>query len=352
MHNQNHIIRLLLLVCLLVATTSSAQKQADSLALQLIEQGEWFKLHRLETKQRRNMSRSVRRNVRKQLDIAFQRRRRWHKQRHDIAIPFRLDSIGQPDNRQTAIIIPAQVNGTNVDFLFDTGASVNVVSRDIARRLQLTMTHDMRETQGNSTFLAERAVAKQLTIGNLLLTDVPFIVTENITGVDSIDALLQHTKAIIGLPLVQEMQVCELDFRQKVMRSAESLTSYEPNICYSSSSPLLTLEAWHTGDDIKILPDTGAGTTTLDNRWLTNHAATMVTDGDADSVIYAGYGAIVAGKEYRLPDFQITIGTTHVTLPYVTAFIGNYDQRLGMDFFSRIERMTIDLRRMVLRVLK
>lgn len=332
-----------------------AQK-ADTVACGLADKGWWFELLRYTGEHKRELSADVKSSVNERLDDVFRRNLKWKNMKHRVVIPFRLDSVGYAADRSVAIMLPAAVNGKAADFMLDTGAGINVVSPAMAARLHLRISSDKAMIEGNGVTSGSRAIADTLRIGNLTLRNVEFYVAEMLSGDDSIDAYLHHLEAIIGLPLIERLQACEIDF---TTHEIISLTKDDtrrngrgeaPNLCFQPGSDILTMEAWHTGEPLHVIPDTGASHSTLGNHYLHHHASTMVVDG-IDSVRYAGYGGVVVGTEYRLPDFEITVGHRYISLPQITVFDGTYDQRLGMDYFSRLDRMIIDLRRMQIRVM-
>ena len=74
------------------------------------------------------------------------------------------------------------------------------------------------------------------------------------------------------------------------------------NLCFQPGSDILTMEAAHWRTAARDSRH-GSQPQHTGNHYLHHHAATMVVDG-IDSVRYAGYGGVVVGTEYRLPDFK------------------------------------------------
>lgn len=333
------------------ATLVVTAQTTDSIARDLLNRGEWFELRRYCDTHKHGMSHDMKKETGERLCNVFGVKRKWSKTKHGIVIPFRLDSVGTGADRSVAIMMPASVNGHRADFMLDTGASINVVSPSVAEQLGLKITEENINVEGNHTTTGKRAMADTLRIGNMTLRNVTFYIMDMSSGVDSIDRHMHHLDAIMGLPLIEQLQTCEIDFTRHTIRTVAGSDDNEPNICYLPGEKTLTMEAWHTGEPLHVIPDTGASHSTLDCTYLSGHGSRMVADG-VDSVRYAGFGGIISGHEYRLTDFEITVGHTYYTLPRITVFDGQYGQRLGMDYFSRMERVFIDLRKMQVRVIR
>lgn len=273
-------------------------------------------------------------------------------------IPFHIDSVGRNSDRSVAIMIKAEVNGKAVMFMLDTGAGTNIVSPKTAQSLGLTITGDGAVVEGNGKISAQRALAKKIKIGNLQLRNVPFVVADNTTGVDSIDRYLHHLDAIIGLPLIRQLKTCEIDFRNKLIRrikisknDANQDRDETTDISFGDRNDILTMRILNTGDSLNMILDTGASHSALSKEYIALHKGNINYD-SIDSVAYAGFGGIITGHEYRLKNFDIMIGKTFITLPTMTVFDGDYDQRIGMDFFSKLSRMIIDLKKMKVMIFK
>ena len=265
-------------------------------------------------------------------------------------ISFTLDSIGKPNDTSFTILITAKVNGHKLRFMLDTGSSSNVVSPRIATLLELKTSEDEIVIEGNKEIIAHRAMAKKMEVGDFFLHKVPFIIAENATGIDSIDQCLRHTEAILGMSFIRHLKICDIDFIHKQIKSLKA-NEIETNI-YNSSTNIrfddggtINLRISHVGDTISTILDTGASHSSLGKGYIKANTDKLASY-HKDSVYFAGYGGIIAGQEYKIKDFGIMIGSTMITMPMITAFDADYDQRLGMDFFTLLRRMIIDLKNM------
>lgn len=97
----------------------------------------------------------------------------------------------QPDGH---FWVDAQVNGTPVRFLVDSGASVTTISREIADAagIETGMRIEVVET-ANGTVQMHKARAEGLAVGPIRLSDFPVLVTEqdglNVLGMNFLSSL-------------------------------------------------------------------------------------------------------------------------------------------------------------------
>ena len=281
-----------------------------------------------------------------QLFRAYASRRMWRLNRHDAMVPFRLDSVGQRESRSVAVLIPAEVNGRKADFMLDTGATLNVVSRGVADSLNLEPLGVSVSFDGMGKNSGSLALAKRISMGNLVIENVPFCVIANPPSSAA------HLHAILGQPLLEALGVVQLDFQRKQLISSAddrqdnvSKASYEANLSCGFADNGLRVEAWHHGRAFGVIPDTGATHSALSTADAPAQRDYIVSNYPSREVVFVGWGGQRTGREYLYPQYDVKIGATVVSLPMMYVFDGaDYDSRLGMDFFSRCERVTFYMR--------
>lgn len=288
-----------------------------------------------------------------QLFRAYASRRLWRLNRHDALVSFRLDSVGQGESRSVAVCIPAEVNGRKTDFMFDTGATLNVVSRAVADSLKLEPLGVPVSFDGMGKNSGSLALAKRVLLGNLVIENVPFCVMAEPPSA-------AHLHAILGQPLLESLGIVQMDFRRNMLISSAddrqrdiSEASYDVNLSCGFADNGLQVEAWHHGRAFGVIPDTGATHSALSTTDAPAQRDFIVTNYPSREVVFVGWGGQCTGREYLYPQYDVKIGPTVVSLPMMYVFDGaDYDSRLGMDFFSRCERVTFCMRYpMALRVI-
>ena len=270
-------------------------------------------------------------------------KQRW-KGGKKAVIPFRLDSVGATGERSVAVMLLAEVNGHSSDFMLDTGATMNVVSRSVAERLGLKQTNVPIFLDGMGKNCGWLAVAESVRIGNMKGENVAFCVIEDehkeVSAPD-----VAHQKAIIGLPLLQEIGCVELDFKNRKMHACEDIQMDEPNLSCGFAENGLQLEVRHHGNRLQMIPDMGATHSAVSTSQLSGQQHYVSDYLPSREVQFIGWGGTIAGHEYLYPQFDIAVGRTVVTIPQMSVFDHpDYDSRLGMDFFSRCERVVFHLR--------
>ena len=265
----------------------------------------------------------------------------------DIEIHFDIDSVGPKGSRGVALRIPGELNGTSLTFTLDTGASVNVISTHFAKALGLMAEEDSVSVKGVADGMGHRAIADELSIGNITFAHVPFLIIDAETGDAAIDQHLRHLRAVLGRPLLEALGKLTFDFERhnitcperlkKQKRTKKSNLRIEDNV--------LMLQAQSDDDTLSLIPDFGATHSNLGAEYFERHPEIAET-GDSAVVYYAGVGGLVRQTEYRLHDFPLLIDGRKCPMHQITTNpSGTYESRLGMDFFSRQRRVVLDLRR-------
>ena len=262
----------------------------------------------------------------------------------EAVVPFRIDSVGPQNARSVAVRIPAIVNGVAVDMMLDTGATLNILSQGMAEQLGMDMIDAEVFLDGMGENRGRMAVAKLLRMGNLEMRNVLFCVMDNDHEVGS-HAETAHLNAILGLPLLELLGCVQLDFRSKTLRSATDMPLDEANMSCGFAENGLQVEVRHHENRLSLIPDMGATHSAVGIRSFAIQPDYITRNYPNREVVFVGWGGSVSGKEYLYPQFDVVVGSTVVSLPQLSILEGtDYDSRLGMDFFTRCERVTFRLR--------
>ena len=284
----------------------------------------------------------------RQLFSVYKRLRLNRPNREVATIPFRLDSVGEDGGRSVAVCIPSRVNGQNVDFTFDTGATLNVVSRQMAATLHLKPLGTSVSFDGMGENRGQMALAESVEMGDFMLRNVPFCIMDA-PGADNQavvgnDATV-HLAAIVGQPVMEAMGCLQMDFRTNTITVTPDLAVQEANLSMGFSENGLLVQVLHQGHWLSLIPDMGATHSALSLQQLEaqrNYVASYLPE---RAVHFEGWGGATSGSERLFPQFDLAVGRSVVALPQMSVLDGiSYDSRLGMDFFSRCERVTFRLR--------
>jgi hypothetical protein len=286
----------------------------------------------------------------------------------DIDIYFWLDSVGPPRSRSVAMRVGGELGRRRTEFTIDTGASINVLSPQTAERLGLTdgngnrngnsrpgEPRDSIHVEGMGSTTGRRIVADSLRIGNALFLHVPFIILDPTTGDERTDRYLAHLHAILGRPLLEVLGTTTFDFeRQRITAprrpKRKQKRTRRSNLSIDDNCLVLTLPQHN--DTLRLMTDFGATHSTLGPDYFMRHKEEITACyPHPDTVYFGGIGGITAVAEYKMSGFLLRIGRTTLSIPSVSVSPSPvYEPRLGLDFFSRLHRVTFDLRRWRLKV--
>lgn len=274
-------------------------------------------------------------------------------------IPFRIDSIGPQRKRSTTITIPGEINGKQQDMVFDTGAGANIVSEKTAAKLGLRMLDINTKAKGFGIQQGRKAIADKLCMGDIIMRNVPFIVMDISSGVDSIDVYMRHLEAVIGVEFMNAAKEVQIDFANK-----EIFVPYTPSVIAKSEKQNLAgngngifeVEVSLNGDTVPVGLDTGAGNSNIGFKYFANHKEYIRSNCEPDTLRGAGAGGVQICKAFKLKNFPVSIGGIMYKFPEI--FVSTEDEgissarygNLGMDFFTKFKKMTINTKDMFVRI--
>lgn len=266
-------------------------------------------------------------------------------------LPFRIDSVGPRNKRGVCIMIPAKAGQTSLDVMFDTGAGVNVMTEEYARKLGLEIIKTNSKINGMSTISGVNlAIMPQLQIGDLVMKNVPFYIHNTKTDIDSIDRYLSPMSCVIGIPFIDKVGEMQIDFRShNILIPSTTTTCKERNLCFKGDDGIMLLRAYHNGEPIIGFFDTGNDNYgTLTYAYFMKHQKAIMAQGKADVERLAGYGGIRQENIYHLYNYPFTLSGKQVTLPRIDVY-ANDDKAegvFGMLAFTPFNKLTINLRDM------
>lgn len=228
--------------------------------------------------------------------------------------------------------IGGSINGITGNFVFDTGAGVNVISGRDAKKYglrRLNCTIDMLGVGGLQKGVY--AIADTLRLGGMAWQNVPFLVVDIATGdavADSIGAMLEP---VIGLPVMSSMGEVQMDFKRSEF-VVPDMPSDNPlgfcNMMRTDSEGLCVRIAGEDGEPLFMHFDTGGYYTTMFGTWYDKHSAEVEAAGTPDSIRRAGVGGVSVTFGYRVPRMKFMLGNEWVELDSVQVSTG-IDKRTG-----------------------
>ncbi len=252
------------------------------------------------------------------------------------------------DSAQHLITVSGKINGHKDNFIFDTGASYNVITPELANRYGLKIIGGGMSVNGTRRIEGKMAVADDIKIGTLHIRNAIFTVLDINAGNERARRAAQKIQLIIGQPTLQLFgrYTIDCDNQKIILQGHSQHTQTTPNI-YLDKIPYIAV----TRETLRmpIALDTGAPASSLDNAYYKAFSADVAREGKWDIAASAGFGGITYDSVFRMPAINLTIGNTPFTLHGVAvSALSTGNQltqgygRLGIDFLQMWHRVTVD----------
>lgn len=274
-------------------------------------------------------------------------------------IPFKLIQVGRTEKPGLAIELErCQVNGHDIKPTFDTGAGVNIVNDSIARLCGLIYQESDVNVMGVGRKSARLAIAKELVLGNVTLTDVPFYVVDMSTGNREADNYVSHLELIVGSELMLAIKDLTVDFIKRsisIPREAAVRSDEQSNMCFSSQMNLL-VKGGVDGRPLLFNLDTGdASTGILMPSFYKRNKDYVLSHSVPDTIRQAGLGGWIKIEGFNLENPLIKLGNSQVRgqsifvcgdNSSIPMFADDVDCNLGLQsiiLFDRIRFNMVDM---------
>lgn len=253
------------------------------------------------------------------------------------------------------LLIPVQVESKHAEYIIDSAASFSTISESEARRLNLAVhsSGTMAGTVTGDRLGVKIAVAKRLSIGNIVIANPAFLVVPD--EQPPFADLPAGDKGIIGLPVLLALQAIRWNQKTKNIDVAFSQDQVlqKANLCFEDLG--LATQATVEGHSIGLVFDTGATSSQL---WplFARQFGDIVKGGTSDSVLMRGMAGSQRLPVRVIPELSISLGHKEIVLPQAVVFLQEgadlsqwYEGDLGMDVLA-IHGFSIDFRTMSLRL--
>jgi predicted aspartyl protease len=267
-----------------------------------------------------------------------------------------IHSIAARTDRVGLSRIDVAVNGQAQEAVFDTGASLSVLSTETARRLGVTLIEGgTRVGNGVEGTVAVRlGVADRLEIAGTILRNVPFLIIDDSQLTFPVPGGYD-IKAIIGLPVMRALRRVRMEpgaGRFSVLAQGEAQQA-QPNLFAGAGQVFVAVAV--DGREVPLHLDTGANRSSLSALYaaanpdriaaLATSEARMMSAGSAASTQVATWRnapLALAGRVLQLPALEIALAAPGAHPPRMFGAIGSDSLRAfesyTLDFnFMRLE---------------
>jgi hypothetical protein len=242
---------------------------------------------------------------------------------------------------------PIQVNGVSMHLGPDTGAEFSFIIRSRAEGLGMNILPariDVKNIHGETVF-ADLGVANLLSVGNVSLENVVFLVFEDSDPYFA-EASLQIVGAL-GLPVISALGQVTFSSDGQVVIPENPSECQLGNLCVSDLSPIVL--GLYEGDRLSFVLDTGAGESTLWAPFLERYGREIEGSAQRGEKRLGGVGGIVTHTGYFLNDFTIELAGKPARLSELFLhqehttdesrfFFGN----IGRDLVFQFDRLTLN----------
>lgn len=169
----------------------------------------------------------------------------------DFVIPFQHDYQLPPGGRvtvpffsSTGIILKARINGQGpFTVVLDSGASVNLISSEVARRLGLKLGDQMPIAGMSASVTVQHTAVKSVQIGGLMLRNQPFEVIDVPYGLSH--GSKEPLVAVIGYPVFRRLAI-QINYHERKVTFYDGPTFRHQG--HGTEIPMHTSHDWLVAD--------------------------------------------------------------------------------------------------------
>ena len=203
------------------------------------------------------------------------------------------------------------VNGIDADITFDTGAYVNVISPEMAEKYRLIPLNASVIAGGMANVTGQYVIAKEMKLGNLTVTDVPFVILPFETGNAEADAFMAHYGIIIGVPFMLQIKDFTIDFMDHeilIPSKVPERSDQKPNM-YFGDGQTFCVNGSVFDEPYSMHIDTGdADYGSLGFPFYETNKEFVETHGRSERIRRAGAGGVYQSEVYLVSDIPVTLG--------------------------------------------
>ncbi|MCD8388211.1 MAG: retropepsin-like domain-containing protein [Bacteroidales bacterium] len=275
-------------------------------------------------------------------------------------IPFTFAPVGPADKLSYVIDVDGVINGHHHSITFDTGAGVNVISDSLAVAMGLEFLDFSADVRGIGKQSTRLAIARELTMGELTLYNVPFYVGTMMSGNSEADKHMAHFQIMVGRTIMEAVKYLTIDFANKeitVLSSSDIPLNVKTNLCNSDDGNYQLLCYTYDHTPLIVNPDTGdTSYGDLYPRVIPILERFTRLEKASDTIRMGGAGGWGEVPYYQITDMPLTISDCTVTIPLFDVLAedspfdnqNGYDGIIGIDTFRLYKTISFDMSRMIL----
>lgn len=244
------------------------------------------------------------------------------------------------------LYIPVVINGKTYDFIFDTGASLSLISQKMANEIGA-------KPIGEPVFVGgatgggdlRRAFIEKINVGPVTFRNMLVLVGGNPGENDPV-----KVDAVLGMDFIERLEEIQIDMSDLTLTipaQKTPLPDYGRNIILEQNIPIIEV-ADIDGNKLTFTFDTGNGGADLTDLWFSKNADTASAH-PTDTLNTWGHGGTVQHDIVKIPEYTMTIGDASVTFNDIPAVIpsegtvtSSHDGNLGISLLRKFSKITIN----------
>ena len=258
-------------------------------------------------------------------------------------IPFKIVPVGEEKRGSVLMHLENSfINGNNVDITFDTGAGVNMISDSLARKYNLIPIDGYVTVAGVGQRKGQFAIAKDVRIGNIAVSDVPFVIMDFKTGNAKADQFVDCFSIILGSELMLHLKDLTVDFinREIIVPSVAPVRSNTlPNMCFGEGMTLNVAGSVLNNPMIMNIDTGDSAYGSLGESFFNANKDFIMSNAEVDTIRRGGLGGVVESLCYRVDNMPVAMGGHTVN---ISGLVVNTEKTsAAMDFDCNIGLKTI-----------
>ncbi len=240
--------------------------------------------------------------------------------------------------------------GDSLNFIFDTGANLSTISLSVAEQLHMKIIPVDIEvgTITGKKVLAKLAVSNKLTLGNIDLFNVVFLVLPD--EALSFPQINYQIYGILGFPVIEALN--EISITQNgdfIVPLVESPYSEKSNMTMNGLTPLIYI------NDMHFSFDTGADKTILYQSFYKENQKEIEEGYQPEKISFGGAGGNRKFDGYSI-DYTFNIGGRQIRLEDISLVKEKIKEgetvygNIGQDLIQKFDTMTLNFNKMFIRL--
>jgi clan AA aspartic protease (TIGR02281 family) len=246
--------------------------------------------------------------------------------------------------------IPVTIGDTTLDFVFDTGANVSVLTESTALKLGIKVTGSGIKV-GTATDIkvdSKAGICADMQIGKIVINNVALLILPDETL--TFGPFYKIT-GIIGIPVIKALNEITINKDNLLTVSSTSENNKYSNFCFEGYTPVIQMI--HNSDSLSFIFDSGAMSTMLFKPYFDLYKSNIENNYELTEITVGGAGGNKKVKGYKLNGIILASGNIKAELDKISLLIENIKKRnsyffgnIGQDFIMQSREVIINYGRM------